>query len=107
MEESHDNSSKNQQFRTGNFSKTRKNRAFCKQSILKKSFLFSSLCFLVLSSCNSAENKDLGTYEDPKIALIETQKVFFILSDNLNKGYKSVDYINEYEITRNKIFNLD
>ena len=51
--------------------------------------------------------EDLGTYDDPKIALQETQKALSLLSSQVNKGYESVQYIEEYEKTRDKIFNLN
>lgn len=50
---------------------------------------------------------DLGTFDDPKIALEETQKALSMLSRHVNTGYASVGYIEEFEITRDKIFNLD
>jgi hypothetical protein len=60
-----------------------------------------------LNGCNSNNSDDLGTYDDPKIALIETQKALSVLSKNVNKGYESVQYITEYEIAKNKIFKLE
>lgn len=59
------------------------------------------------SGCNNSNTEDLGTYDDPKVALIETQKIFAKLSNNVNKGYESVYYVNQYEIARDKIFNID
>lgn len=52
-------------------------------------------------------HNELGTYNDPKIALKETQKALSLLSKHVNTGYESVQYIDEYEITRDKIFNLN
>ncbi|WP_051224453.1 hypothetical protein [Flavobacterium tegetincola] len=60
----------------------------------------------VFSSCSSSQKEELGTFDDPKEALLETQKVLLLLSENVNKGYKTVDGIKEYEITKNKIFTL-
>lgn len=54
-----------------------------------------------------SQKDDLGTYDDPKIALQETQKALSMLSKHVNKGYQSVEYIDEFEITKNKIFNLN
>lgn len=62
---------------------------------------------LTISSCNVSSAKDSGTYDDSKIALKETQKIFVMLSINVNKGYQSVQYVNQYEIARDKIFNID
>jgi hypothetical protein len=60
-----------------------------------------------VSSCTSSKQDALGTYDDPEIALKETQKVITMLSQNINLGYKSVQYVDEYEIAKNKLFNLD
>lgn len=78
-------------------------RPFLKFSTL----VFFAICIFTITNCQDAPREDLGTYEDPKKALVETQKVFKLLSNNLNKGYESVHYINEYEIAKDKIFNVD
>lgn len=46
----------------------------------------------------------LGTYDDPEEALAATQKALALLSNNVNVGIESVQYINEYEQSKNKIF---
>ena len=50
---------------------------------------------------------DLGSFNDPKKALQETQKALSLLSKHVNTGYESVQYIEEYETTKDKIFNLN
>jgi len=60
-----------------------------------------------VAGCTSPKHDALGTYDDPEIALKETQKILTKLSQNINLGYKSVAYIDEYEITKNKLFNLE
>lgn len=47
---------------------------------------------------------ELGTYDDPKVALAATQKALSLLSSNVNVGIKTVHYIDEYQATKNKIF---
>jgi hypothetical protein len=47
---------------------------------------------------------DLGTYDDPEEALAATQKALALLSSNVNVGIGSVQYIKEYEQSKNKIF---
>jgi hypothetical protein len=76
---------------------------------LKVLYFFSILIVgtLGVAGCTSSKQEALGTYDDPKIALKETQKALRILSQNINLGYKSVQYIDEYEITKNKLFNLE
>lgn len=50
------------------------------------------------------QQEGLGTFEDPEVAFRETQKALDMLSKNVNKGVKSVDYLNEYEQSRKTIF---
>ncbi|WP_431242838.1 hypothetical protein ACQ9BO_24430 [Flavobacterium sp. P21] len=47
---------------------------------------------------------ELGTYDNPEEALKATQKALALLSNNVNVGIESVQYINEYEQSKNKIF---
>lgn len=47
-------------------------------------------------SCNSED--------DPEKVLQETQKALALVSEKLNTGIESVNYINEYENAKNKIF---
>jgi len=47
---------------------------------------------------------ELGTYDDPEKALAATQKALALLSSNVNVGIGSVQYIKEYEQSKNKIF---
>ncbi|MBS7255672.1 hypothetical protein [Flavobacterium branchiicola] len=47
---------------------------------------------------------ELGTYDNPEEALKATQKALALLSNNVNVGIESVQYINEYEQSKNRIF---
>jgi hypothetical protein len=47
---------------------------------------------------------ELGTYDNPEEALEATQKALALLSNNVNVGIESVQYIHEYEQSKNKIF---
>lgn len=49
-------------------------------------------------------NQNLGTYDDPEVAFKETQKALLILSTHLNVGIESVQYIQEYDNSKNLIF---
>ncbi|HLF53446.1 hypothetical protein [Flavobacterium sp.] len=53
---------------------------------------------------NNAEKQDLGSYDDPEVALRETQKALALLSENVNVGIESVQYVEEYETARDKVF---
>ncbi|MDG2434004.1 hypothetical protein, partial [Flavobacterium sp.] len=48
---------------------------------------------------------ELGTYNDPEVALKETQKALALLSTHVNTGVEGMQYIQEFENTKNKIFN--
>lgn len=53
---------------------------------------------------NSNQNQDLGTFDNPEVAFIETQKALSLLSTQINTGYNSMLYIKEYEYSKNLIF---
>ncbi|RZJ56843.1 MAG: hypothetical protein EOO45_28290 [Flavobacterium sp.] len=53
---------------------------------------------------NQPSEQDLGTYESPEKAFMETQKALNMLSKNVNVGVNSVEYIGEYEKSKNTIF---
>ena len=53
---------------------------------------------------NKQKSDDLGTYDDPEVAFIETQKALVMISESVNKGIGSMKYLNEYEQSKNKIF---
>ncbi|MNK06541.1 hypothetical protein D3C87_244400 [compost metagenome] len=48
--------------------------------------------------------EELGTYDNPEVAFRETQKALNMLSENVNVGVSSINYIGEYEKTRKTIF---
>ncbi|SHG34247.1 hypothetical protein SAMN05443549_103325 [Flavobacterium fluvii] len=54
--------------------------------------------------CDVDQNKNLGTYDDPEVAFRETQKALSILSGHLKIGIESVQYIQEYDNSKNLIF---
>ena len=51
------------------------------------------------------QSDDLGTFDNPEIALIETQKALNLIAENLKKGKESMNYLQEFENTKNRIFN--
>ena len=50
------------------------------------------------------EKEDLGTFENPETAFEATQKALALLSENVNVGIESVEYINEYQNSKDLIF---
>lgn len=57
-----------------------------------------------ISMFNNSQPQDLGTYDSPEVAFRETQKALALLSGNVNKGLESVQYVQEYEDSKNLIF---
>lgn len=57
-----------------------------------------------LNYCDDSPNQDLGTYSNPEEAFRETQKALLILSVHLKIGTESVQYIREYDNSKNLIF---
>ena len=60
--------------------------------------------YLFYASESLNTNEGLGTYNDPKVAFEETQRALNLLSNNVNVGIESVQYIDEYEIAKSRIF---
>lgn len=69
--------------------------------------LLSIGTYFYVSEKNTAPvvaQSELGTYDNPEEALKATQKALALLSNNVNVGIESVQYIKEYEQSKNKIF---
>lgn len=49
------------------------------------------------------QDENLGTYEDPEIALQETKKILSMVSQLMNKGTEELVYLNEFEDTTKKL----
>ena len=60
--------------------------------------------FFNYDTLNTKEKKELGTYDDPEVALLQTQKALSLLSNNVNVGIESVNYIQEYQNSKKIIF---
>ncbi|HMK06466.1 MAG TPA: hypothetical protein VK476_02985 [Flavobacterium sp.] len=60
--------------------------------------------YAYVNSNNVVQNQSLGTYDDPEVAFRETQKALALLSGQVNKGIESVQYVQEYEDSKNLIF---
>lgn len=50
------------------------------------------------------KHQDLGTFDDPQQALIETQKALQLIAENINRGKENMQYLNEYQNTKQTIF---
>jgi hypothetical protein len=62
------------------------------------------LSAFLYSNFQSKNNQDLGTFNNPETAYFETQKQLNLISEHINTGIESVNYITEYETSKNLIF---
>lgn len=60
--------------------------------------------FMYLNNQQDAIPSEYGTYDNPEEALKETQKALAMISEHVNSGIESVNYITEYENSKDKIF---
>lgn len=63
--------------------------------------LFGTLLYF---NTNNNTEENLGTFSNPEEALIETQKALNLVSTEVNKGIKSMEFLKEYEQTKKTIF---
>ena len=70
------------------------------------SFLFfvGLITFLSISDETIPKSNNLGSYQDPKHAFLQTQKALAMLSSNVNVGINSVQHLEEFEVAKNKVF---
>jgi len=91
--------------------KTETQRAFYIKKTSKRDWLSIAASVVIILGIGftflkqSPTENNLGTFNDPEIALAETQKAFNLIAENLNKGKEKIYYLQEYENTKNKIFN--
>jgi hypothetical protein len=83
-----------------------KKRSFVWLSIAASVVVLLGIGTYVYTNSNvTNEDQKLGSYDDPEVALRETQKALAMLSSNVNKGIGSVQLIQEYDNSKEKIFN--
>lgn len=85
------------------------------RSKISKTLVWSLILFSVVgiyglitffsNNIESQEAKnELGTFKTPEEAFAATQKALNLLSSNINSGMENAQYVNEYEITKSKVF---
>ncbi|UFH35518.1 hypothetical protein [Flavobacterium acetivorans] len=52
----------------------------------------------------TAAKQELGTYDDPQVAFRQTQKALALLSNHVNTGIESVQYVQEYQNSKELVF---
>ncbi|MBC7523653.1 MAG: hypothetical protein H7239_04355 [Flavobacterium sp.] len=60
--------------------------------------------FIYLDNKKVVHPSEFGTYDNPEIAMKETQKALALLSGHINTGIESVEILSEYKYSKNKIF---
>lgn len=73
-------------------------------SVAASIVVFLGISTFVFQNHSAATDSSFGTYNNPKMAFIETQKALNLLSENVNVGVQSVQYIQEFDNSKNKIF---
>jgi len=75
-----------------------------KSNIKKWLSIAASITTLLSIGFFMQQTEDLGTFDDPQIAFIETQKTLSLVAENINKGKEKMYLLQEYQNTKNKIF---
>ncbi|WP_396155582.1 hypothetical protein [Flavobacterium macrobrachii] len=60
--------------------------------------------FFAYQNSSEPTQENLGVINDPEIAFRETQKALALISRHVNTGIESVNYLGEYQQSKNKIF---
>jgi len=83
---------------------TKKRKSVVWLSVAASVAVLMGVGFFTFNHLNPPKSNDLGTYDDPEVAFKETQKALAMISEHVNKGIGSMNYLSEYEQSKNKIF---
>lgn len=84
--------------------KTKKRKSVVWLSVAASVAVLLSVGLFTFNHYNQPVSEDLGTYDDPEVAFRETQKALALISKSVNRGIESMEYLNEYEQSKNKVF---
>lgn len=84
--------------------KTKKRNIAVWLSVAASVIILLSIGLFTYNHYNQQKSEDYGTYSDPEIAFRETQKALAMISKCVNKGIGSMNYLNEFEQSKNRIF---
>lgn len=84
--------------------KTKKRNRVVWLSVAASVVVLLGVGLFTFNNYNQSEYEDLGTIEDPEIAFRETQRALDMISESVNRGIGSMEYIKEYEQSKNKVF---
>ena len=83
---------------------TKKRKSVVWLSVAASVVVLLGVSLFTFHQYNQPKANDLGTYDDPEVAFRETQKALAMISEHVNKGIGSMQYLNEYEQSKNRIF---
>jgi len=95
---------KQEQFSATNPLQTKKRKSVVWISVAASVVVLLGVSVFTYHHYNQPKSNDLGTYDDPEIAYRETQKALALISKHVNTGIGSMNYLNEYEQSKNRIF---
>ncbi|AWA29934.1 hypothetical protein HYN48_07495 [Flavobacterium magnum] len=73
-------------------------------SIAAAAIVLVSIGSFAYLNFQSKPQRDLGTYDNPERAFLETKKALALLSRNVNTGVEGIQHLKTYENTRERIF---
>jgi hypothetical protein len=94
---------KQEEFKQEILPKTKKLKVMWLSIAATITVLLGFATFFMLNN-NVQPSNELGSYDSPEVAFVETQKALALLSSNVNVGIESVSYVHEYELTKSRIF---
>ena len=95
---------KNEQFTAKVPLQTKKLRVKWLSIAAAVTILFGVATFVMLNKESVKVSGEYGSYDNPEIALKETQKALAMLSNHVNTGIESVNYLSAYQNSKEKIF---
>ena len=66
--------------------------------------VISIIATVVYLQLDTPKQEDLGTFNSPEEAFVETHKALQLVATNINSGMENVSYLEEYENTKKIIF---
>jgi hypothetical protein len=95
---------KQEEFKQEILPKTNKRKVMWLSIAATITVLLGFATFFMMNNNNVQVSNELGSYDSPEVAFVETQKALALLSSNVNVGIESVSYVHEYELTKNRVF---
>lgn len=82
----------------------RKQKRLAWLSVAASVVVMLGIGFFAYQNTSEPTQENLGVIDDPEIAFKETQKALALISKHVNTGIESVNYLSEYQQSKNKIF---